>query len=249
MTDELVPLLKIMQLTAASDDDDDSSSEQGVVELPEHLIYSIFLKLPNKTLIRFLSLSKHWNETFTSRRFSMDQKKTSPELLVAAILYIRHDFEKKSGQYYAQKLYGSHCQPDLQDMELSCPVQNYDNFCPEYMDFMPNDRWLGFISCDGLVGMIHLKGDSLLYDWYSIVIWNPYTGCHEDVLVPQPLCYACKSESGDYRVRNSFKGFGYDVTVNDYKIVVIDMIDYSSYASRVMIRGLNKVEAVEGNTL
>ncbi|CAM8914406.1 unnamed protein product [Rhodiola kirilowii] len=45
-------------------------------ELPEDLMYGVFLNLQLKALIRFRSLSKRWNEIITSPAFAKDHMRT-----------------------------------------------------------------------------------------------------------------------------------------------------------------------------
>ncbi|KAL9675927.1 hypothetical protein QQ045_004135 [Rhodiola kirilowii] len=57
----------------------------AVHQIPNDVIYSIMLKLPTKSLVRFLTLSKEWKKEITSRKFSKRRKNISPVLSVSIV--------------------------------------------------------------------------------------------------------------------------------------------------------------------
>ncbi|KAL9663751.1 hypothetical protein QQ045_019142 [Rhodiola kirilowii] len=50
-----------------------------MAEFPDHIIYSILLKLPTKSLVRFLCLSKSWRETIMSSSFAKQHMQSLKE--------------------------------------------------------------------------------------------------------------------------------------------------------------------------
>ncbi|KAL9682289.1 hypothetical protein QQ045_014084 [Rhodiola kirilowii] len=198
---------------------------EGSVQLPDHLICSILLKLPNESLIRFLALSKLWNEAITSRRFCVDRKITSPELEVTNIIYIRYDFMTYTFQLYGHKIGGIGCQQPQSAIEVSRPIHYHLNSECSYVCFTASD---------GLLGVVCKKRYDAPYSHY-ILIWNPYTGQQKDVPLPG-------RRHG--MARCMIEGFGYDTSSNDYKIVLIEFNDSTAaeYATRIMVRALKSNE-------
>ncbi|CAM8881605.1 unnamed protein product [Rhodiola kirilowii] len=172
-------------------------SEKNTAELPDDLIYSIFLLLPINTLVRFRSLSKQWNQIICSRKFSLDRPPVSNiiQSFVSEKEKTRHLFIHKN---WADEFNRSE-------------MKSYPPPIPSGL----TPRWIAASTCDGLICGICINGNrnktynALVY----IVIWNPHTRQHRVVPTPKGFRY--------YQHHLVPFRLGYDPAIGDYKIVYL----------------------------
>lgn len=158
--------------------------------LPEHLVYEILLLLPVKSLLSFRTLSRHWNDTLSSCKFSMDHCQRSRDI-------------GKQGNYYV--------------ISYSC-VANSITLYPETgksfkLDFSKvlrnfDDKFFIQSSCRGIIcAMFH--GLSSTY----VILWNPVTREFGEIL-------DCGETFGSGYSKTGVKfAFGFDSATDDYKVV------------------------------
>ncbi|CAM8915175.1 unnamed protein product [Rhodiola kirilowii] len=167
-------------------------------ELPDDLIYSIFLLLPIKTLVRFRSLSKQWNQIICSRKFSLDRP------LVSNIIQSFVSEKKMKPRLFIHKNWA--------DEFHRSQMKSY--LPPIPSELMP--RWIiAEATCDGLICGICINGkrNKTYNATVYIIIWNPHTRQHRVVPTPEGFRYNhCRPDH--FRL-------GYDPSISDYKIVYL----------------------------
>ncbi|KAL9663910.1 hypothetical protein QQ045_019304 [Rhodiola kirilowii] len=171
--------------------------------LPDDVIYMILLLLPVKTLLRFRSVSKEWNNIiiFRNRSFAKEHmlmhsgnKTSSNNVLLmctsAGYSYccgIESNFDPEIGRR-------------VTNVKVDLPFKKYIDETSNY--------WCGLSSsCHGLLCLIYHCNDRAI-----LFIWNPLTNYYKEVPWPEEHVTRVDAE-------RAFVGFGYDHIIDDYKIV------------------------------
>uniref|UniRef100_A0A7N0VDM0 F-box domain-containing protein n=1 Tax=Kalanchoe fedtschenkoi TaxID=63787 RepID=A0A7N0VDM0_KALFE len=194
-------------------------------ELPDELVYSILLNLPPKTLLRFRSVSKRWNDIITSRAFAKHHCMNARSKPRADHLLQFCKWCKDDQTLYYTKLNGhvsSSCGVPPSPVKFQLPPKLY-----EYSDQTTKGGfWFGSSSCDGMLCTATYEPDNTA----TILVWNPFT--RQFRRVPWPGVYTKFNT-----LLTSFVGFGYDHTSDDYKIVV-HTYDFSASVFRTYVTAL-----------
>ncbi|CAM8985754.1 unnamed protein product [Rhodiola kirilowii] len=170
---------------------------------PDDIIYRILLFLPVKTLMRFHSLSKQWNNTIKSRAFAkeyllMHSGNNTNVLLMST----------STGYSYHCCLDSNFDVPRVMNVKVELPFKKYIDGTSS------SSHWCGVSSsCNGLVCLVYHCNDRAI-----LFVWNPLTNSYKEIA--WPLDRVTKQE-----VEYAFVGFGYDHIIKDYKIVVSTYID------------------------
>uniref|UniRef100_A0A7N1A239 F-box domain-containing protein n=1 Tax=Kalanchoe fedtschenkoi TaxID=63787 RepID=A0A7N1A239_KALFE len=184
-------------------------TEEVARELPQHLHYSILLLLPVKSLLRFRSVSKSWNEIITGRSFSMDRisRPSRTEPVVTAII--------------SYELDGTRSQISVDEI---CH-ESYRLLKPRKFVLPCEVIFISSSSCDGL---------SLISYWCFrkktgyIRIWNSFTEASRDISWPEDFD----------REDSTFVGFGYDFKAQDYKVVMMTVASRESNQVQIHVTSL-----------
>ncbi|KAK4259380.1 hypothetical protein QN277_005719 [Acacia crassicarpa] len=164
--------------------------------LPEEIITHILKRLPVKSLIRFRCVCQHWKNLVKNPSFITDHLRHSghhnPNLLFFHTSYQR---------YYTAKLNLLNCEMQVRDLQNA--------LLSDYL-------WAGHFkiigSSNGLL-CVAIHRNELAMPPSSVLLWNPAT---KDVReVPRSRTIDSCKFIYDF-------GFGFNSSVNDFKIVVID---------------------------
>uniref|UniRef100_A0A7N0UE55 F-box domain-containing protein n=1 Tax=Kalanchoe fedtschenkoi TaxID=63787 RepID=A0A7N0UE55_KALFE len=177
-----------------------------MAQLPDHITDLILLNLPVKTLLRFRSVCRRWNDTVTSSTFAKQHMKS-----VAATPAACCNF------FYSKASSCNQFCPRLSVFRISSagPVRATGRVLhlPFRVDAAGvRKTWIHHSSCDGLLFMVELGVDVRSS---FIRVWNPATGEHKDAAWPRSLT------DMDANVMDGWVGFGHAPRVDDHKIVVM----------------------------
>ncbi|KAB5516191.1 hypothetical protein DKX38_026839 [Salix brachista] len=166
-----------------------------IPKLPSEIISDILSRLPVKSLVRFKCVSKTWRSLISHPGFAKEHLKRAKE-------------DTNANHYKIFLSADPHLSIDPEaffdadDNLLTAQL----NFPASYSDQNSYIEILG--SCNGLVcGLLHRN--PLIY------IWNPSTRESRELATPSSRELAIPGSSED----SAFYGFGYDVKLDDYKIV------------------------------
>ncbi|KAF1881214.1 hypothetical protein Lal_00023249 [Lupinus albus] len=169
---------------------------QNMMDLPEHLIVSILTLLPVKSLLHFKSVSKYWFSLISDPNF--------------ATWHFENDAAQSNRLLYFLPpfIYDSQARCIHLDSSLHThsdhAVINANFLRPTYSNIKG--------SCRGFLLILH--HDSYLY------LWNPSTGVYTQLSL-FPI-----NSSNVYAFNpNSFYGFGYDASRDEYLVVVLTSCD------------------------
>ncbi|CAM8882070.1 unnamed protein product [Rhodiola kirilowii] len=195
-----------------------SMEQQPMLELTEHAIYLILLKSPVKSLKRFNSVSKRWREILTSSIFAKQHMKSVREATYSTassscnVIYSvaknmrPHNNKESVRQFLSHRIssveYGQQIiRPDMMMLRFS-----FNNNIDLYYSGLAE-----YQSCDGMLCMAQINDD--VYSTWFIHVCNPATGEHKKLVWPRLF--------GDMLNRYGFMGFGYEASIDDYKVVVL----------------------------
>uniref|UniRef100_A0A7N1A336 F-box domain-containing protein n=1 Tax=Kalanchoe fedtschenkoi TaxID=63787 RepID=A0A7N1A336_KALFE len=200
-------------------------------QLPEDLVYTIFLNLPVKTLLRFQSLSRRWNRIIAGRAFGKHHylhNNNGNSKLRADHVFIHPLFPNSPDDQVAVHYTMTTTTKEMKKQTSAAWCVCYDDhdhdhsercvppppftgidWLPDPLLSEPRERWFVSSSCHGMVCMTHHRHPAAA----AIFIWNPFTRQRRHV--PWPGL-----DRSFLAVSQSFVGFGYDHVTDDYKIVV-----------------------------
>uniref|UniRef100_A0A7N0UNN7 F-box domain-containing protein n=1 Tax=Kalanchoe fedtschenkoi TaxID=63787 RepID=A0A7N0UNN7_KALFE len=142
--------MKRCQISSSSSEhssqEDDQPSKRiraAAAELPDHLVYSVYLNLPVKTLLRFRTQSKQWHDRITRCSYSAAHHRSRQRELSRAPGRVRLFFSRP-GDHVSSV---SACQltPDASALELETPFKKISKLC------VGSVVWRSCSSCDGLL--------------------------------------------------------------------------------------------------
>ncbi|XP_058220819.1 F-box/kelch-repeat protein At3g17530-like [Rhododendron vialii] len=159
------------------------------MEIPEDVLTEILSTVPVKSLLRFISVSKHWHSLIQNPTFiSLHHHRSQTNHCVAATKQCVFKGQVRDGTVFSD-----HHQTIFQQLDLSCSGLIRNDVDVEVV-FL--------VGCHhGLVCLAHEVTS-------SIMIFNPAT--KESRLLPKPL-YKSK--------HRSYLGFTFDPKANDYKVI------------------------------
>lgn len=166
---------------------------QKIPKLPEELISCILSRLPVKCLIRFKCVCKPWLSLISSHQFAKLQLKQARAAPAPA----------QAPQNSLKRLFLTSC--PLQSIDYEAFVNGGDNTCEKHAYPTRNApecevEIIG--SCDGLI--------CLVFDYTNLIVWNPSTRASQELPAPDLV---------DQEESTFFTGFGYDTTIDDYKLI------------------------------
>ncbi|KAJ6371607.1 hypothetical protein OIU77_002006 [Salix suchowensis] len=168
---------------------------EKIPKLPSEIISDILSRLPVKSLVRFKCVSKTWCSLISHPGFAKEHLKRAKE-------------DTNANHYKIFLSADPHLSIDPEaffDADENLLTAQL-NFPASYSDRNSRIEILG--SCNGLVcGLSHRN--PLIY------IWNPSTRESRELAIPSSRELAIPGSSED----SAFYGFGYDVKLDDYKIV------------------------------
>uniref|UniRef100_A0A7N0TYB0 F-box domain-containing protein n=1 Tax=Kalanchoe fedtschenkoi TaxID=63787 RepID=A0A7N0TYB0_KALFE len=192
-------------------------------ELAEDVICLILLNLPVKSLLRFRSVSKSWNDIITSRAFAKfhcriaHSNPRTYHLFKQVLLYNEEEtlhYTTLNDHVSSACCGGGRLPPPPLKFQLPLKLKRKGGF------------WFDSSSWDGMMCTPTYEPDHTA----AIHVWNPFT--RQVRRVSWPVAYT------EYQtILYSFVGFGYDHTADDYKIVV-HTHDFSVSASRTFVMAL-----------
>ncbi|KAH9765842.1 F-box/kelch-repeat protein [Citrus sinensis] len=175
-------------------------------DIPYDIAVEVLSRLPVKSLLRFKSVCKQWFSLISDPKFAVLQYKHSAKNSPLKIL---------TSNYYIS--------PYSTLWSLDCSTKSLDD--PRALralnfPFATQDTSKIIGSCNGLICLALGKRCA------DIFIWNPSTGAYRKLPDHNfPLYFKL-----EYDRDNSYRGFGYDSSTNDYKVIfyVPDTDSYSS---------------------
>nr|GMC90003.1 F-box/kelch-repeat protein At3g06240-like [Ipomoea batatas] len=175
-----------------------------ITNLPQEAIEEILSRLPPKPLGRCKCVSKSWHNLISSRNFvkkHLDRTLSNnpPENPFRILTYYSYeslDFESPSALESAAVSYADSAADSAAVVDLDDPLG------PEE----PCIERCAIGSCDGLAALLY-KYDGV----ERIILWNPCIKLARELPGPPP--------SPPHANPAAFYGFGYDASVDDYKVV------------------------------
>ncbi|XP_019425038.1 PREDICTED: F-box/kelch-repeat protein At3g23880-like [Lupinus angustifolius] len=168
---------------------------ENMVHLPENLIVSILTLLPVKSLLRFKSVSKSWFSLISDPHFATWHFENDAAL-AHRFLYLPPPFSYDS---------------QARCVELDSSLNTHSDHAVKNTSFLRPTYSNIKGSCRGFLLFLH--HDSYFY------LWNPSTSVYTKLsfLIDSTNVYAFKP--------NSFYGFGYDASRDEYLVVVLTSCD------------------------
>ncbi|XP_049381524.1 F-box/kelch-repeat protein At3g23880-like [Solanum stenotomum] len=160
----------------------------------EEIIIEILSKIPVRSILRFKCVSKSWKELISDHYFKM-----------------KHLDHAKNDQNSNKLLINKKCLDKDDVFNIYCSTLSSVQVVEDEHELdwpsncNPEDSVL-YCSCDGLVLLAIYNGLDR-----HLLLWNPSTG--ESIVLPHP-----KS-----RPKYCVCGMGYDATIDEYKILAIDL--------------------------
>ncbi|CAL0310056.1 unnamed protein product [Lupinus luteus] len=200
---------------------------QNMVHLPEHLIVSILTLLPVKSLLRFKSVSKFWFSLISDPHFAKWHFENDAAP-TRRVLYLPPPFS------YDSK---ARC------VELDSSLNTHSDHAITNTSFLRPTYSNIKGSCRGFLLILH--HDSYLY------LWNPSTGVYTQL----SLFHIDTSNMYAFDA-NSFYGFGYDASKDEYLVVVLtshdpedDLVSYHYIEDFETRSGFFSLKTNEWNTI
>ncbi|KAL8555133.1 hypothetical protein ACS0TY_003071 [Phlomoides rotata] len=182
--------------------------------LPEELIREILVRLPVKSLLKFMCVSKSWFSLISSDQFVKAHLKISTNnnayLRDTLIFGSSDSLHPPPMNLYACSISSvSNLTDLLYSLDDENPVYDYVELGCPFSDF---DKFRDLVgSCNGLVCLSSSR---------DIILWNPTT--RKSKKLP---CSPTGTVYGSYNKYSTNLGFGYDEVHNDYKVVEFNDID------------------------
>ncbi|KNA05642.1 hypothetical protein SOVF_188480 [Spinacia oleracea] len=177
--------------------------------LPEDIVIEILVKLPVKSLLRFKSVCKRWNSLIKTTSFIIRYNSPSRRHNNSKLLCFRED---PITQTHVVSLHDHKTLEKIQDLEFPSFIDD---------DSVPFDK---DIQIFGPVNNgIYCINDRLNLWGGTLILWNPCTKSYKHIL-PATISDATERDTKSFQI-----GFGYDDSINDYKIVVICHWDETVY--------------------
>ncbi|XP_076943730.1 F-box/kelch-repeat protein At3g23880-like [Bidens hawaiensis] len=165
---------------------------------PEELIFDILTRLPSKSLLCFRSVCRSWCSLISSKKFKLMHLKVFNNLN-------RRNFIRHFDVIGNKELYSVHFDDESLTLDPCTLVKFPFDFCK----FCPKS----FFKIVGCVnGVICLSHDKCKSREDKVILWNPSIRKH---LTLTPSMF----HSSDVQHLRLVYGFGYDKTIDDFKVV------------------------------